>query len=520
MAQIELVTLLELVGTLVDSSDSSSASARFRNYLHKNIDHVGALRAYVNDALSNSGPQFDKALQDLINRVGELLGFTVEYGRYRGVRGQIGFDGLWSSSSGKTLVVESKTTDVYTVKTATLLGYINDLVSEERIPSPNDALGLYVYGRFDAATSQLEKAIIAEGRRERLRVISVDALLNLLELKQEYDLEHETVLDLLLPTPVKVDPLVNLIFEMVAQEKREAVEAQITKAQQVQEEKHEGLESTRSAEYYLLPAAEADDGLPAMDNLHRWLDEGMWGLGKRTGYRKDLQPGDRICFYAVRIGIVAEALVASRSYRLGENGINPAPYPVPFAIDLRDVKWLAEPIELTAEVRSRLSAFQGRDLEKGWAWFVQGTSKLTSDDFNLLTGKTRLGEPTDDADESKSSRISLIQLGENYTGKKVRAVEFQSERFEVGTWKEAMITVIDRLLEQNKTQFEQVAMTVRGRKRPYLSRDPDQLRVHESIGAASLFVETNLSANFIVKLCRTLVAEMGNSPQSLSFETE
>jgi hypothetical protein len=31
--------------------------------------------------------------------------------------------------------------------------------------------------------------------------------------------------------------------------------------------------------------------------------------------------------------------------------------------------------------------FQGRDLSKGWAWFVQVMSKLTADDFELFTGR-------------------------------------------------------------------------------------------------------------------------------------
>ncbi len=48
---------------------------------------------------------------------GILLGFAVEYGRYRGVQWQIGHDGFWTSPTGKHVVVEVKTTDTYTVQT-------------------------------------------------------------------------------------------------------------------------------------------------------------------------------------------------------------------------------------------------------------------------------------------------------------------------------------------------------------------------------------------------------------------
>jgi hypothetical protein len=387
MSTVDIETLLKLVGPLNDSDDPNSACARFRTYLQENVHSVSDLRAYVDAALSSSGDQYNKALQDLINHAGHLLGFDVTFGRYRGVQGQIGFDGLWRSSTNQALVVETKTTDVFAVRTAVLLGYINDLVSEGRLTRSDQAIGLYVYGRFDAATSQLEKAIIAERRQEQLRVVSVDALLNLLELKQEYELEHETVFQLLLPSPVRVDTIVNLIFDIASQERREAVEEppSIIQTPQPQPEKQ--------VNYYLLPAADSEDGMRVLDNLHHWLDRGMWGLGQRTGYRTAFRLGDRLCFYASRIGVVAECTAASPAFDLDPKK-SPKPHlDVPYGIRLEGVRWFEDtPIFLTTEIRAELSAFQGRDLSKGWAWFVQGTSKVTSEDFELLTGQRVPGQ--------------------------------------------------------------------------------------------------------------------------------
>jgi hypothetical protein len=221
MPGIDLSTLVELVGTLDDSPDANSAASRFRHYLRDNIRSVSDVRAYTEVALTTKGDQYNKALQDIINHIGRLLGFEVTFGRYRGVRGQSGYDGFWHSSSGRSVVVEAKTTDTYTVKTATLLGYINGLVSEGKLSKPEQALGLYIYGRFDSGATQLENAIIAEGRQEQLRVASVETLLHLLELTQEYEVEHQTIFQLLLPSPVRVDTVVNLIFDVVSRAKRE-----------------------------------------------------------------------------------------------------------------------------------------------------------------------------------------------------------------------------------------------------------------------------------------------------------
>lgn len=218
MAPIDLNTLLELVGTLNDSVEKGGASERFRNYLRSYIVHSVDARAYIEEALTHSGDQYNKALQDLINHLGYLLGFDVTFGRYRGIKSQVGFDGLWQSPTGWSVIVETKTTDVYTVRTDTLLGYINTLVSERRIPGRDKALGLYVYGRFDRQTSQLENAIAVENRRDQLRVVSVPALLNLLGLKEDYGLSHESILGLLQPAPIRIDPIVDLIGGVVAKE--------------------------------------------------------------------------------------------------------------------------------------------------------------------------------------------------------------------------------------------------------------------------------------------------------------
>jgi hypothetical protein len=126
MPVIDLSTLVALVGTLDDSPGPQSAAVRLRAYLQDHVQSVSDVRAYTDAALSTKGDQYNKALQDIINHIGRLLGFEVTFGRYRGVAGVNGYDGLWQSPTGITVVVETKTTDVYTVRTATLLGHHQD----------------------------------------------------------------------------------------------------------------------------------------------------------------------------------------------------------------------------------------------------------------------------------------------------------------------------------------------------------------------------------------------------------
>ena len=83
------------------------------------------------------------------------MGFEVEYGRYSGVHGKVGHDGMWRSGKD-VVVVEVKTTDTYTINTATLPNYINSLKSEGRIKPDDRVIGLYVYAKSDPQVKQLE----------------------------------------------------------------------------------------------------------------------------------------------------------------------------------------------------------------------------------------------------------------------------------------------------------------------------------------------------------------------------
>ncbi len=53
----------------------------------------------------------------------------------------------------------------------------------------------------------------------------------------------------------------------------------------------------------------------------------------------------------------------------------------------------------------------------------------------------------------------------------------------------------------------------------YFSRNSSELREPRRIGNTDIYVETNLSANAIVKLCRKIVALFGYRKEDLIIET-
>ncbi|MBI4302700.1 MAG: EVE domain-containing protein, partial [Chloroflexi bacterium] len=294
---ITLNQILALVGNLDDSSGDNTPRERFRKFLKENVLEVGQIRDYVNECLRNSGDQYNRALQDLVNYLGDFLGFQVNFGRYHGVQGKIGFDGHWNSPIGFHVVAEVKTTETYAIKTSTLVGYVDQLISEKQIPNWDNALGLYIVGRPDHEIRQLENAIVAEKRTHQLRIISVESLLSLADMINEYDIGHDDILAVIRPSGPTIDPIVDLMARLFVEPKTMEM---LEKALPPPEISEEG-----DAAYWLTPV-KADKAETAEEVIQTLVGrERVYAFGERTPGRKHLKAGDWICFYATGKGVVA-----------------------------------------------------------------------------------------------------------------------------------------------------------------------------------------------------------------------
>ncbi len=89
---LERVVSLAGDGVLKEGGETS---IELRRYLGE-IEGEQIAR-YVTECMASPFKDSGFVLQDLINEVGRRLGFEVEFGRYRGVRGEVGFDGLWKT---------------------------------------------------------------------------------------------------------------------------------------------------------------------------------------------------------------------------------------------------------------------------------------------------------------------------------------------------------------------------------------------------------------------------------------
>lgn len=375
---ITLDQVLDLIGELDDSPGDDTARERLRRFLRENILEIGQIRDYVFECLRKSGTQYNRVLQDLLNHVGRFLDFEIEYGRYQGTQDTVGFDGLWRSATGFHVVIEVKTTEAYAIKTATLASYIEELISEKRIPSWDDAVGLYIVGRPDPSLRQLHNSIIAEKRTHQLRIISADSLLSLAELKTEYEIDNEDILAILKPSEPTIDPVVDLMARLVAEPK-----VQIPKDVTIDHTEESRVETT-----HWITSVKSLDDESAENVIERLVKrERIYALSKGAHASRRIRAGDRICFYASGTGVVAHARVQTAPTRKEDDRIrNPHRYPWFFKLTEPRL-YLEKPVIIDSSLRARLRAFEDKDPEGNWSWFVQQTHEVDPMDFELLTGQ-------------------------------------------------------------------------------------------------------------------------------------
>jgi hypothetical protein len=208
--------------------DGSVASREFREFLF----HVPSayLTQYLDQCLESAFSDSGLVLQDLVNQIGRRLGFKVTDGRYRGSAGHVGCDGIWEFPDGHAVIVEVKTTDAYQISLDTLARYRRELINESTISEDHSSI-LIVIGREDRDTSSLEAQIRGSRHAWSVRLISVDALVRLIALKE--DVEDPEIIDrisaILIPREfTKLDEIIDLVFstaEDVKQEEPEEIQS-------------------------------------------------------------------------------------------------------------------------------------------------------------------------------------------------------------------------------------------------------------------------------------------------------
>lgn len=211
VAQLTIEQILANAGDGI-LKDNSTCSDELRTYLGQ--IPTGTIERYINHCLGTAFAKGGVALQDLVNELGRRLDYEVENGRYQGVANGIGFDGLWQSPDGHSLIIEVKTTDAYRLSLDTLARYRTKLSDAGKL-GPTSSI-LIVVGRED--TGELEAQIRGSRHAWDVRVISAEALIKLVRIKENSEAAETGLKIRSVLTPVeytRLDRLVDVMFTAV-----------------------------------------------------------------------------------------------------------------------------------------------------------------------------------------------------------------------------------------------------------------------------------------------------------------
>jgi len=117
-----------------------------------------------------------------------------------------------------------------------------------------------------------------------------------------------------------------------------------------------------------------------------------------------------------------------------------------------------------------------------------------------------------------TARISKINSEKDYTFKSASSIYFRREKHNVKNWKDVLLTICGIIYSSHRKDFNKV-FSLAGHKRPYFSKNPNELREPREIKDSGIYVETNLSANSIVKFSFEVVSLFGYSEKDLVIET-
>ncbi len=162
----------------------------------------------------------------------------------------------------------------------------------------------------------------------------------------------------------------------------------------------------------------------------------------------------------------------------------------------------------------------------GWIRDIVSTSTgLTSDGVGRILDKTIMDKALALSELSSTPPVVAPQppdvewtsITNRHTGKSVSSFWFNGSTYEVDSWRQLLLQLSNVIYSIHKDEFDKV-LTIKGKKRPYYTRNKDELVSPLSIPGADVFVEGNVSANRSAQFCSQLIAVFGYSDDDLKLE--
>lgn len=134
--------------------------------------------------------------------------------------------------------------------------------------------------------------------------------------------------------------------------------------------------------------------------------------------------------------------------------------------------------------------------------------------FIILENETNIGQEKRKIMSKEKKETGYTRTG--YTNKRIISFDFNDKIYHVGSWVAFLIKISELIYNSNKSEFNKIE-ALRGRKRKYFSTNKNEVVQPGKIGDTGYYVDTNLSANMIVKLVNRVLALFGYDKDALKI---
>ncbi|TET80936.1 restriction endonuclease subunit R [candidate division TA06 bacterium] len=137
----------------------------------------------------------------------------------------------------------------------------------------------------------------------------------------------------------------------------------------------------------------------------------------------------------------------------------------------------------------------------------------------IATGLHKITEPTPTAKKrgGKGPARRRKEVKSEYLGRPVSSFALKGIRHKTRSWRDMLLQICEIMLKEQKGQFIRV-LNLGGTKRPYFSRNPDDLRSPRKVPGSDIYVEVHLNANRIAKLSKDVLSLFGYKRNDLSIQ--
>ena len=161
-------------------------------------------------------------------------------------------------------------------------------------------------------------------------------------------------------------------------------------------------------------------------------------------------------------------------------------------------------IELLAETTEKVCGYRPEDSQVSEFLYSIVNQELPKFDKRKGKMKKKIGHNNIDVNNSSAPNNNLYSLNDNFTYKKITGFVFLSNNISVTSWKQLLIKFVEKIYYLHNQEFDTI-ISVSGKKRPYFTKNNNELRLPKKISNSDYFVETNLSANNIVSIVKDVL---------------